>query len=139
MAVLGAQTLHFSLFYALLFISTYDPSMSFPIIPILGLPLDLLLSPLKNIFEQSFPSHNTTIPFFIPFTTVSTSDCLSPKLSNAQKGLQKNTRGINLLVYFYNPFQYFFVCYLITPVYFLNSSPQLYFECIKFINFFLRQ
>src|SRR5438445_6527956 len=82
--VLGTQLLHSSLFSALLFIFSKEPSFSSSSIPILGLPLGLLPTILPSITSLNSPSPRKTCPikFFFRCTIVSTNFRLSPTLSS---------------------------------------------------------
>src|SRR3954464_824091 len=73
MQVLGTQLLQASLSWALLFISTYDPSFRSLIIPSIGLPLAFFPFILPSITSFSSPSPLITCPiqFFFLFTTAS--------------------------------------------------------------------
>src|SRR2546426_11142529 len=72
--ILGTQLLCSSLFSALLFIFTKEPSFSSSSILILGLPLGLLSTILPSITSLNSPSPRKTCPiqFFFRCTIVST-------------------------------------------------------------------
>src|SRR3989454_2018097 len=72
--VLGTQLLHSSLFSALLFIFSKEPSFSSSSIPILGLPLGLLPTILPSITSLNSPSPRKTCPvqLFFRCTIVAT-------------------------------------------------------------------
>src|SRR5207245_1306672 len=65
--VLGTQLLHSSLFSALLFIFSKEPSFSSSSIPILGLPLGLLFTILPSITSLNSPSPRKTCPIQFSF------------------------------------------------------------------------